>query len=641
MNAVAPFPRKAGIPDKSLFRAALEMCPESLAIVEGGCIVYANAAFASTFGYSFPLELHGKELAKLIPIPPACARREKDGTAAQGASDCGSAVCEFQVSTPTRATVSIQLSCSRFQVDGRDLLMIAVRDASRQERRRIVRDSDKRYRAIFNAAAIGILQCTTEGRVIESNPALQRMLGYTREELRGMHFRDFTHPDDLAGDLALFQEMVEGQRDYYQIELRYTGKHDISGWVLLTVSLVSGQDGRPASVIGMVEDVTERKRTEQQLREAQKMEVIGRLVGGVAHDFNNLLTGIMLYCDLLRDGLAPGSRLRGHAEEIRMAGEHGAALVQQLLSVARPQPVDPRVLSVNEIVGAMRNLLRRLIGENIRLDTRLARDLCLVKMDPAQVQQIILNLTLNARDAMPEGGRIRIETRNARANGSAPAMEFIVADNGCGISPEVRSHLFEPFFTTKGPGQGNGLGLATVHSIVRHCGGSITVDSEEGHGTRVVVRLPHADPEPAEECASGEKAVPARGGETILLVEDNAAVRHSALRILRESGYKVLEASNGTQALKLCRHRHEPIDLLLADLVMPGMSGRQVALKLRSCCPGLRVLYTSGYDQPAERDEPGGVVLFRKPFTSDALLQKVREVLDQLPASTVKRGNPS
>jgi PAS domain S-box-containing protein len=637
MNAVVSFSKRDGSIESGLFRAALDVCPESLAIIEGGRILFANFAFADTFGYGSQQELQEKPLAELLPLDHPCSRAAREGRDSFAAFDCTEPACEFHL-VSRGAPTSIQASCSRFRTEGRNLLLVTARDVNRQERRRVLRDSEKRYRAIFDAAAIGILQCAIDGRVMESNPALQQLLGYTREELRGMHFRDFTHADDFAADSVLFQQMVEGKRNHYQMELRYVGKRDLSGWVRLTASVVSGLDGRPASVIGMVEDITESKRTERQLREAQKMEVIGRLVGGVAHDFNNLLTGIMLYCDLLRDGLDSGSRLRHHAEEVRLAAQHGAALVQQLLSVARQQPADPRVLSINESVAAMRNLLRRLIGENIRLDTRLAHDLWAVKMDPAQLQQIILNLVLNARDAMPDGGRIRIETCNAKSHGSDSAVEFIVSDNGCGIAPEVRAHLFEPFFTTKGPGQGNGLGLSTVHNIVHRCGGSITVDSELGHGTRVTVRLPRAQAESAKQGIAEKNVIPERGGETILLVEDNSAVRRSALRILRASGYKVLAASNGPQALKLCRHP-KPIDLLLVDLVMPGFDGRQVARELRACRPNLQVLYTSGYEHPQVDEALEPVVLFRKPFTSDALLIKVREVLNQVPPSNVRKGN--
>ena len=633
-----PITRDASLPAGSLLDVALGLLPEGVAICEHGRILYASAAFAAILGYDSTAQLHQRLLTQLIPTEHPCLEKMAGDRAALGTSEQGTPVCESRVDTPTGVSIPLQISCLPFHDAGRDMVLVTIRDVRRQERRRVTRDGDRRYRAIFNAAAIGIVQCDTQGHVLESNPALQRMLGYSREELRGMHFRDFTHPEDLAADAALFNEMVEGKRDYYQIELRYTAKGNVTGWVRLTVSLVSGPDGQPASVIGMAEDVTEYKRAEQRLREAQKMEVIGRLVGGVAHDFNNLLTGILLYCDLIRDGLDPKSRLRHHAEEIRLAGEQGAALVQQLLSVARQQPVHPRVLCINDTVNTMRNLLRRLITENIQFEVHLARDLWPVKMDPTQLQQIILNLALNARDAMPQGGHVRIETRNVETSAGLP-VELSVSDNGCGISQEVRAHLFEPFFTTKEPGQGNGLGLATVHNIVHHCRGSIEVLSEPGEGTRIAIRLPRANEEPA--VAPSSTARTSRAGGTILVVEDNPTVRRSAVHILQEAGYTVLEAANGQEASTLCLRRPGTIDLLLVDLIMPGMDGRQVAQTIRFAHPETRVLYTSGYAHALRREKHDPETLFRKPYSADTLLKKVREILDQDSPSSQKRGHLS
>ena len=628
--------------DLTLLGAGLVACPEGLAIVERGWVRFANDAFARTFGYSHAEEAQGRALAEFVPDDRACTRLgAKDGLRREA---CGYPGCEFRGLCKDGSRAWIQANCAPFRVDSTDLLIVSVRDISHGERRRIVRESDRRFRAIFDGAAIGIVQCTTDGLVVESNPAVERLLGYSKAELRGMHFRDFTHPDDVAGDLERFAEMVAGKCDSYQMELRYLGKNNVTGWVRLTVSLVRGPDGNPEYVIGMVEDITEHKRAEQQLRESQKMEAIGRLVGGVAHDFNNLLTGIMLYCDLMLAALNGKSRLRHHAEEIRLAGEHGAALIQQLLAVARQQVVEPRVLSINESIQEMKNLLARLIGENIELQTELSNELWPVKMDPAQAQQIILNLVLNARDAMPDGGRIRIRTRNYWApeakqqEGRAGLVEFSVSDNGCGMDAETRGHLFEPFFTTKRPGQGNGLGLATVQNIVRQDGGTIEVQSQPGKGTRVIIRLPGVR-EPLGT-AEGRNRPARTGRETVLLVEDNGAVRKAARRILTQSGYTVLEAANGAEALKICRERTEGIDLLLADLVMPGISGREVARQVWQLRPQTRVLYTSGYNQLATVNgdrEP--VLLFRKPFTGSALLRQVREVLDQPIDSNHKRGN--
>lgn len=460
-----------------------------------------------------------------------------------------------------------------------------------------------------------------------------------------MHFREFTHPDDVEKDQQLFQQLIGGKCDSYELELRYLGKAKATGWVRLTVSLVRGVDSRPQFAVGMTEDITERKRAEQRLREAQKMEVIGRLVGGVAHDFNNLLTGIHLYCDLLLAGLEKESRLHHHAEEIRMAGEQGAALIQQLMAISRQQVVEPRILSLNDVIVNTRNLLARLLGEKFELVTRLDSNLGLVKMDPAQIQQILFNLVLNARDAMAHGGSIVVETRqsemdaNASAGKRTRAVTLTVADLGCGMDEETLSHLFEPFFTTKANGRGTGLGLATVYNIVRNNGGTIQVDSAPGRGTQVRVNLPQVfagAPVGLVEAAYSPKS----GHETILLVEDNQAVRQAANKILSECGYIVLEAASGPAAIEVARHYSKAIHLLLADVVMPGMSGRDVARQLVAERPALKVLYMSGYEpapEGAQKIERDPIVRFQKPFSGAALLDKLREILDAGHPPTIKK----
>ncbi len=494
---------------------------------------------------------------------------------------------------------------------------------------------DKSYQAIFHAAAMGIARCTMDGHVVESNAAVERMLGYTHEELRGMHPREFTHPDDVGIDTAFFQEMIEGKRDSYEIELRHLRKDRTVRWVRLTVSLVRASDGQAEFAIRMAEDITERKHTEQQLREAEKMEAIGRLVGGVAHDFNNLLTGIMLYCDLLMGGLEKGSRLRHHAEEIHTASQHGATLIQQLLAVARQQVVEPRILCLNEIVSEMASLLSRLIGEHIELATELADDLGQVKLDPAQVKQIVMNLVLNARDAMPGGGKITVTTGNRRtqivAAGSVRETECVsltVRDTGCGMDAETRARIFEPFFTTKPAGTGNGLGLATVYSIVKQNCGAIEVESEPGQGTQVSIFFPQAKEEVKVQALSARRA--ATGLETVLLVDDNPQVRGSICRVLSDQGYRVIEAANGAGALSLFESNKDRVDLLLIDLAMPDMSGREVARRLRRSRPNLKVLHVTGYSSPHLREEAGEspIELFQKPFDGRALARRVREVLD-------------
>jgi two-component system, cell cycle sensor histidine kinase and response regulator CckA len=632
MGQPLPLLVDADEPDLEILRDAFHASAEGMALVEDGRIRYANRAFAKLLGHSNPSEVEGKLLASLRPqaYPCALAKRESSRNVAD------THLCQFVTRRKDGMISRIESSCSTFHVHDRNFTVVTIRDVTIRERRRMVRDEDRRFRIIFDAAPMGIVQCDLDGRVLETNPAAQQLLGYSRDELRGMHFRDFTHSEDVQKDLDLFQELVEGKRESYELELRYLGKSGVTGWVRLTVSLIRGVDRKPQFAIGMTEDITERKRAEQRLQEAQKMEVVGRLVGGVAHDFNNLLTGITLYTDLLIAGLPAGSRLLHHAEEIRMAGEQGAALIQQLLAVSRQQVIEPRILCLNEIIANTKNLLSRLLGEQFELVTHLDSNLGLVKIDPAQVQQILFNLVLNARDAMNQGGRILVETRNCEdclaesppLPGAPPAVMLIVTDWGCGMSTETQSHLFEPFFTTKASGRGTGLGLATVHNIIQNNGGTIQVESELGRGTQCTVRLPRvAEVEPAGKVSSYS---PDFGGETILLVEDNVAVRQAANRILTECGYEILEARSGPEALELSRRHKKPIHLLLADVVMPGVSGREVAHEMCLERPELKVLYMSGYEPEfAEAgDSRDPVVFFRKPFTGAALLDKLREVLD-------------
>ena len=641
MGQPLPLLVDANEPDLEILRDAFHTSAEGMAMVEDGRIRYANRAFAKLLGHCNPSEVEGKLLASLRPqaYPCALAKRQSSRNVAD------THLCQFVTRRKDGMISRIESSCSTFRAHDRSFTVVTIRDVTIRERRRMVRDEDRRFRTIFDAAPMGIVQCDLEGRVLETNPAVQQLLGYSREELRGMHFRDFTHSEDVQKDLDLFQELVDGKRESYELELRYLGKSGVTGWVRLTVSLIRGVDRKPQFAIGMTEDITERKRAEQRLREAQKMEVVGRLVGGVAHDFNNLLTGITLYTDLLIAGLPAGSRLLHHAEEIRMAGEQGAALIQQLLAVSRQQVIEPRILCLNEIIANTKSLLSRLLGEQFELVTHLDSNLGLVKIDPAQVQQILFNLVLNARDAMNQGGRILVETRNCEdclaesppLPGAPPAVMLIVTDWGCGMSTETQSHLFEPFFTTKASGRGTGLGLATVHNIIKNNGGTIQVESELGRGTQCTVRLPRvAEVEPAGKVSSHS---PDFGGETILLVEDNVAVRQAANRILTECGYEVLEARSGPEALELSRRHKKPIHLLLADVVMPGVSGREVAHQLCLERPELKVLYMSGYEPEfAEAgDSRDPVVFFRKPFTGAALLDKLREVLDIDPHKSLKK----
>jgi signal transduction histidine kinase len=384
-----------------------------------------------------------------------------------------------------------------------------------------------------------------------------------------------------------------------------------------------------------------RKQLEDQLRQAQKMESVGRLAGGIAHDFNNLLTIIAGYSQLGLELVSPKDPVAGHLGEIKRAADRAAELTRQLLAFSRRQVLSFQVINLNAIVTGMDRMLRRLIGEDVELETRLAPGLGRVKADPGQIEQVIMNLAINARDAMPWGGKLTLETRNveldekyAASHASVkpgPYVLLAVSDSGAGMDKEVLEHIFEPFFTTKEQGKGTGLGLAMVYGTIKQCGGFIWVYSEKGKGATFKIYLPLVEEGEEGEATQAVEERPLTGTETILLVEDETGVRGLAEQVLADYGYRVLAASRGEEALRLAAQSDGPLHLLLTDVVMPGMSGRELAERLHPSKPGLKVLYMSGYtDEAIVRHGvlEEGVEFLQKPFTPQALARKVRQVLD-------------
>jgi len=507
----------------------------------------------------------------------------------------------------------------------------------------IPQKSEAKFRAIFERVATGIALVDMEGRLIEGNPALQRMLGYSEEELRNRAFGEFTYLEDVMTDASHWRELVSGTRDYYQVEKRYVRKDGSLVWGLMNVSLLRSGNNEPEFAIFIVEDITERKQLESQLLQSQKMETVGRLAGGVAHDFNNLLTVVGGYTQLSLLGIGENDPLKGNLEEIRKATERAATLTRQLLAFSRRQVMDLKVIDLNAVVKDLDKMLRRIIGEDIELRTILANDLGRVKTDPGQIEQVILNLAVNARDAMPKGGALLLETTNIELDedyaryhiGVEPGWYVMlsVTDTGCGMSAEVREHLFEPFFTTKEKGKGTGLGLSTVYGIIKQSGGNIWVYSEINRGTTFKIYLPRVEEEIDSLPPRDESESLPTGNETVLLVEDDASVRELAAQILRNQGYTVLEAPHGHEAIRMARDGVEKkIHLLLTDVVMPQMGGRELVNQFRRLHPDVKVLFISGYSGNAVTHQAmvkPGERLLQKPFSPTTLAKKVREALDR------------
>jgi PAS domain S-box-containing protein len=461
-------------------------------------------------------------------------------------------------------------------------------------------------------------------------------LGLKPDEIVGVPLHEyFETVNSTFVPIAAHRRAIGGEPVTFQLEWK-------GGSYACHVEPLHGANGETQGAICMALDVTDRKRLEEQFRQAQKMEAVGRLAGGIAHDFNNLLMVIQGYADLMQDRLPVGDSLRRNAEQIQIASRRATSLTRQLLAFSRKQILDPKVLNIQGVVIEMEEILHRLIGEDIELRTSAGKDLGLVKADRSQIEQVIMNLAVNARDAMPTGGRLTIETSNVDLDetfSSHPMMRtpgkyvmLAVTDNGCGMDSGTQAHIFEPFFTTKEKGKGTGLGLATVYGIVKQSDGYIWVYSEPGKGTSFKIYLPRIE----EVGSSGgvDRAIGAvdipRGFETVLLVEDENGVRELARQYLETSGYKVIEASNGNEALELAAAYDGTIHLLMTDVVMPGISGRELADRISVIRPDIRILFMSGYTEQAVVHH--GIVaedsiLLQKPFTFGTLASKLREIL--------------
>ena len=499
------------------------------------------------------------------------------------------------------------------------------------------------FRLISENAGDMIAVVDVNGNRIYDSPSYERVLGYSAEELQGSARFEQIHPDDRH----LIEEVAREAREQgVGRSIQYRMRHKNGTWRTLesAANAVRGSHGQVEKFVIVNRDVTERKQLEEQFRQAQKMEAVGRLSGGVAHDFNNLLGVIIGYAEFAQERIESPDSIRGSIDEILKAGKRAASLTRQLLAFSRLQVLDPKIIDLNSAVTDMDKLLRRVIGEDINLETSLARDLGRVKADQGQFEQVIVNLAVNARDAMPHGGKLIIATENFVMDEDfvrrypypvrpGPYVLLTVTDTGIGMDGETKARAFEPFFTTKEKGKGTGLGLSTVYGVVKQSAGYIDVESSPGVGTTFKIYLPRVNEEIEARTHSSDGIIrAARGTETILLVEDEESLRRLTRTSLELGGYKVLEAEDGSSALKASDSHDGSIDLLLTDIVMPGMGGRELAQELTRRRPEIKVVYMSGYTGQTiglqGPFEPSSDFL-PKPFSREVLTRKIREALDR------------
>ncbi len=622
-----------------MLRAIIEASPVAVNVIApDGTVKLWNSAAEQTFGWQAE-EVVGRPL----PFIPEEKKAEFETILRRTLDANGVKGIEVWRRRKDGSPVLVNLSVAPLRdAQGRHTGFVGVLEDI-TERKRLEEEHRRLASAVENTAECVVIT-ELDGTIVYVNPSFERVTGYTRAEAVGKNPRFLkSGRQDDAYYRHLWQTIEAGEvwagcfinrtKDGSLVETE------------AVISPVRDAAGRPAYYVAVERDVTRERALQEQLRQVQKMEALGRLAGGVAHDFNNLLTAITGYSELLQAILPPQGRARDYLDEIRKAGGRAAALTQQLLAFSRRQPVEAHVLDLNAAIRDMHKMLRRLIGEDVELVLDLASDLGPVKADPGQIDQVLLNLTVNARDAMPRGGRVTISTANVEltetyttqhatlAPGSYVALS--VSDTGCGIDPEILPHIFEPFFTTKDRGKGTGLGLATVYGIVRQSGGSVSVSSQKGEGTVFRVYLPRVGVATDAERLAGHRPAARPASETILVVEDDDAVRNLVRMVLESRGYRVLEARGGVEALDRAREHGGPLHLLLTDIVMPEMSGHELAEHARALHPRLRVLYISGYADQEQarrgvRDPLAGYL--PKPFSPETLERKVREVLDAVPA---------
>jgi PAS domain S-box-containing protein len=531
-----------------------------------------------------------------------------------------------------------------------------VQEAAARHRQRetedALRQNEERLRAMYQHAAVGIEQVAIDGRMLMVNPAFRNLLGYTEAEMLSKTCDEFTHPEDRAPEALLIASLLNGERETYALEKRYLHKNGSPLWVSVSSALVRDAAGQPLSRVTVVQDIAERKRAElleEQLQQAQKLESLGQLAGAVAHDFNTLLNVMLGYSELLLNELPKDDPRHARAELIEAAAQSGAQLTRQLLAFSRKQTLLPQVIDLCRVVEDLQPMLRRLLSHEIEVKIQSSAEPCAVKVDPGRMQQVVLNLATNARDAMPDGGELTIEVRAVELDeryverhASLTPGRYVmlaVSDTGSGMDSETVAHIFEPFFTTKPPGKGTGLGLATIYGIVKQSAGDVWVYSEPGVGSIFKVYLPLCGDAVEQACPARLLPQQLGGDETILLVEDSKPLRMLTRELLARAGYRVLEACDGFEAIRVSQGYEGEIHLLMTDIIMPKMRGPEVAKRIVEQRPRTAIVFLSGYTEDAllQMEHIGPIALIEKPYTADSLLRTARQLLDEVGTSHESR----
>jgi PAS domain S-box-containing protein len=639
-----PPPDPANLNDSSsTFEQMLEAAPDAIVGVdEKGLIVLVNGQTEALFGYPRD-DLLGQAVEVLVPGRFRDAHpRHRESYFAEPRTRPMGAELELFGRRQDGSEFPAEISLSSIETAKGRIATAAIRDVTKS------RAAERKFEQFLEFAPDAIVGVVPSGEIALINQQAESLFGYNRDELIGQlievlvpeRFRG-VHPDHRIGYFKEPRTRSMGAG----VELYAVRKDGTEFPVEISLSSIETEDGVLATAA--VRDISERAESEreralqEQLDQARRLESVGQLAGGIAHDFNNILGVIMNYAEFVGDELPPDSKAFEDVEEIRRAAERAAALTRQLLIFSRREVVQPEQLDLREVVAQLENLLHRALGERVELATSFSEELSTVEADPGQIEQVLVNLAVNARDAMPDGGRLLIEVENVELDEeytymhpdteAGPYVRLKVSDTGIGMEQETIQRAFEPFFTTKGKGEGTGLGLATVYGIVTGAGGRVDIYSEPGMGTTIKVHLPASSAAPSQgKARAGER--PSGNGEVVLVVEDEADVRRMAERILSKGGYSVIGTSGGEEALEVCRQTDQPIHLLLTDVIMPGMLGTELVEQVKTIRPDLGVIFMSGYSHqvlaPEALAEQNGTAFIEKPFNAGELLRAVRGLLD-------------